>query len=426
VRRFLILATLALALVAAACSGTYTVPADVPDGVSYYRVQRSGDNVTVSAWTPTPAPTVTVTATPTASPTPTPTPTVTPTPTPTATLTVIPEPYIVVRGFSSSAIDAALATAKARTPATVYFPAGTYSHGTLILPEGVSIAGDGIGKTILPFAMRFPGSQLVKDMTIGGTQTSAFRFLPGAYDVTFEDVRLRGRGSSLWSATDYSRDWNGTVTRQDADFHDVTWRRCEFEYTNRSDADLFSIWWDCRRGGGRVYDVTWEDCTFGVRNSAGAFGCGRVGLIFQPAPSEYGAAGPRVSVNQPNPAFDWSRVDHGAGLAASPDARFGFRMIRTRFVGAASFVSFDLCDYTRAWAVSTYNLREPGDVTAAMKAAAPDRVTSKGWHIDDCWFSDDFRPEYGRDVVVVSSPDNQGGAYNVPDSVRAHDRELYE
>jgi len=388
--------------------------------------------------TPVPAPTAT------ASPRPTPAATLTfspaPTPSSTPTLTFSPSPtptpaapsggVVTVAGTSEGAIDSAVSAARSRgAGTTVYFPSGSYTHGTMSWPSGIDLRGDGIGRSRLNFALSFGSDSRIEDVTLGGTQSTAFSFANGAHDSVFEDVRFRGRGSSIWSATDFTSSWSDRVVNEDADFHDMMFNRAEFEYSN-ANADLWSIWWDSRAGGGRVYDITWQDCTFGVRNSAGAYGLGRVGFIMQPSPPEHAASGPRPGAaitGSTDYDFDWSRVTHGAGLAADPGADYGFRLVRCRFVGRAGFVAFNACDYLRAWAMTTFRVptESPGDVTQTMRDRAPDRMTSKGWYVADCWFSDDMRFENGRDVTLIRNADNQGTAYNVPDVVRTHDAELY-
>ena len=407
-----------------------------------YEVEVFAPNTAAPPLTPTP----TAPAVPSTTPVPTPTPTVTfstPAATPTPTLTFAPAPTpqptptaptasgqtVTVAGTTATALDTAIAAAKAKgTGTTVVFPAGSYSHATLTWPNGINLRGAGIGSTRLNFALAFGSNSRIEDATMGATQSTAFSFVNGAHDSVLEDVRFRGRGFSLWQATDFTSDWSDGVRNQYANFHDMTFTRAEFEYTNDSDGDLWSIWWDSRSGGGRVYDVTWQDCAFGVKNSTGAVGQGRVGFIMQPSPPEHASDGPRPTNGAVDYGFDWSKVTHGAGLAADASADYGFRMTGSSFVGPASFVSMNACDYLRSWAMTTYRIpaSSPGNVTQTMRDAAPDRITSKGWYVADNWFSRDLRFENGRDVTISNSPDNQGaGAYNVPAVVKTHDAQLY-
>jgi hypothetical protein len=394
-------------------------------------VTRASAQWSVTSPTPTPSP-IAATAQPSPSPAPTRTSTVSPTPTPTSAPPPASGATVTVAGTTASAIDAALA--QADPGETVSFPAGSYTHGALTWPNGIHLRGAGIGQTKLNFAFRFGSSSRIEDVTIGSTTSAtAHRFVTGAHDTLLEDVRLRSHGSSfLFDACDFAGAdrWASPVVRNKAHFHDVTFRRVEFEYTGRSDSDLFSLWPDTRAAGGEVYDVSWESCTFGVKNSAGQYGQGRVGLIIQPSPPEHAFNGPRPGAaitGSTDYGFDWSKVTHGIGLSASPNADYGFRMTGTRFVGPASFVSMNACDYIRAWAMTTYRIptSSPGSVTQVMRDAAPDKVTLKGLSVADSWFSDDFRPEIVRRLTRSNVTENAGTAYNVSELVRQHDRELY-
>ena len=141
----------------------------------------------------------------------------------------------------------------------------------------------------------------------------------------------------------------------------------------------------------------------------------------------------RATDHDPTPAtgvnfnFNWAPVTHGSGQAAIGGSKgYGFRIWDSSFVGRASFTSVDICDYVRAWAMVTYRLTTPDDVTAAMRAAAPDRVTTKRVDLRDVWMADDFTREYGRNVTVSGVRYSQGSStYHVRPVVLAHDRQLY-
>ena len=241
-------------------------------------------------------------------------------------------------------------------------------------------------------------------------------------------MRFRGRGEVLWNICDYTDHWNDDVRRDVANAHDITWTDCEFEYTGDSDGTTFNIWWDARRGGGNLYNLTWNRCAFGVKNADGDFGSGRMGLLIQPSPPEHASDGPRPdSGSGVNFNFNWAPVTHGSGQAAIGGSKgYGFRIWDSSFVGPASFTSVDICDYVRAWAMVTYRLTTTDDVTAAMSAAAPDRVTTKRVDLRDVWMADDFTREYGRNVTVSGVRYSQGSStYHVRPVVLAHDRQLY-
>ena len=121
----------------------------------------------------------------------------------------------------------------------------------------------------------------------------------------------------------------------------------------------------------------------------------------------------------------WLRaLTHGSGQAAGRG--YGFRIWNSAFVGPSSFNSFDLCDYVRSWAMVTYHLTQPGRVTARMRAAAPNRVTTKGVSLRNVWMAGDFTKEFGRNVTISHVRFMQGASnYHVPAITRAHDRQLY-
>ena len=121
----------------------------------------------------------------------------------------------------------------------------------------------------------------------------------------------------------------------------------------------------------------------------------------------------------------WLRaLTHGSGQAAGRGN--GFRIWNSAFVGPSSFNSFDLCDYVRSWAMVTYRLAQPSQVTAAMRAHAPNRVTTKGVSLRNVWMAGGFTREYGRKVTMRRVRWSQGASnYHVSATVRAHDRQLY-
>lgn len=348
----------------------------------------------------------------------------------------------VVRVTSSAGIDRALRTAVAKgAGTTVYFKAGSYSHERMTWPDGINLRGDGIGKTTLNFQIKFGSRSIIgggrepMGLTIGSsTERSEFSMRNRAHGTRFQWVRFRGRGGLLWNICDYTKYWSDHVVQNAANLHDLVWRDCEFEYTGDPDGTTFNIWWDARRSGGNVYNLTWQRCTFGVRNSSGAYGSGQMGMLIQPSPPEHAVDGPRPPTDS-DPGgiistrhdFDFSQVTHGSGRAAVGGADgYGFRIWDSAFVGPASFTSVDICDYIRAWAMVTYRLTEPSDVTPAMIAAAPDRVTTKGVHLRNVWMAGRLVREYGRGVTLANVSRSQGSsAYHVRAIVRAHDRQLY-
>ena len=342
----------------------------------------------------------------------------------------------LVRVSSSAGIDKALRAAVAKGPGTtVSFGAGTYSHAAMTWPNGINLRGAGMGKTKLDFAIRFGshstigGGTLSTGLTIGSSsQNTAFHMRCAAHGTRFRFVRFRSRGPVLWDLCDYTHLWRNSVDNANANVHDVSWIDCQFEYTGDANGTTFNIWWDARKGGSNVYNLTWRGCVFGVKDSSGQYGSGKMGLLIQPSPPEHASDGPRPNgVSNTDFGFDFSKVTHGSGQAAIGGAKgYGFRIWNSDFVGPASFTSFDLCDYIRAWAMVTYHLTNPADVTAAMIAAAPDRMTTKGVSLRYDWVAGKLRREIGRNVHLSHVKTEQGtDTYHVPAAVRTVDRALY-
>lgn len=348
----------------------------------------------------------------------------------------------IVQVTSSDGIDTAIRKAISKGPGTtIYFKAGNYDHARLTWPNGINLRGDGIGRTKLNFAIKFGsrsrvgGERESQGLTLGSTsEQTYFSLVSGARFTTFRWVRFRGRASLLWNITDYTALWRDASVRNAANAHDVVWTDCEFESTGDPQGTTFNIWWDSRKGGGNVYNMTWKRCTFGVRNADGTFGSGRIGMLAQPSPPEHAADGPRPptesdpgGIQSTRPEFDFSQVTHGSGRAAQGGSRgYGFRLWDSSFVGPATFTSLDICDYIRAWAMVTYRLSSPNDVTGTMIRSAPDRVTTKGFDLRNVWMAGKFIREYGRDVAVSHVLASQGSSnYHVRPIVLTHDRQLY-
>jgi hypothetical protein len=348
----------------------------------------------------------------------------------------------VVQVRSSAGIDAAVKAAIRKGPGTtVYFRSGSFTHERMRWPNGIHLRGDGIGKTKLNFSIEFGsrskigGTSPSMGLTIGSTRDeSRFHLRNGAHHTRFQWVRFRSRGWVLWNICDYTSYWSDDVVRSRGNAHDIVWADCEFEYTGDPEGTTFNIWWDARRGGGNIYNLTWVRCTFGVKNSSGAFGSGQMGMLIQPSPPEHASDGPRPptasdpgGIHSTRESFDFDQVTHGSGRAAvGGEDGYGFRIWDSRFVGPASFTSMDICDYIRAWAMVTYELTRPSLVTDAMKAAAPDRVTTKGVSLRNVWMSSELVREYGRGVTLSNVKENQGqSTYGVRPIVRTHDEELY-
>jgi len=114
-------------------------------------------------------------------------------------------PLIDVRSFGavgngstddSAALQDALASA-ASSGKTVYLPSGTYTCSSpLVLPSGVSIAGDG-DTSWLKGKLVFASTDKVTDLKIGDAGAAAVTNARDASDTTFTDCRFHGGGSTM-------------------------------------------------------------------------------------------------------------------------------------------------------------------------------------------------------------------------------------
>ena len=248
--------------------------------------------------TPTPTPTPTSSAKPSPTPTPTPTSSAKPSPTPT------PPPSdgtIIVAGTSAPAVDAAFA--KAARGDTVHFPAGTYSHATLNIPDGVDVTGAGIGRTHLKFGVTFGsdseiGGTAAQGLLVGNAGSIALRNREGVQNTTFSFVRFRGGGprdgvdyskytdsSSNYTSYDPVVQLGGKGTKRSASR--ITFTDCEFErsagsyVSTRVRANIMSLWEDNRQGYAHLEYLTFERCHWGVKNAAGQFGATTANIEFK-------------------------------------------------------------------------------------------------------------------------------------------------
>lgn len=212
-----------------------------------------------------------------------------PTPTPTPS-----DGTIVVAGAGAAAIDAAFA--KAARGDTVHFPAGTYTHGTLNVPDGVDVTGAGIGRTHLSFGITFGsdsdiGGTAAEGLLVGsgGVALVALSNREGADDTTFSFVRFRGGGPR--TGVDYSKytdtstsyesyypvvQLGGKGTKRSASR--ITFTDCEFErsagpyVSTRVRANIMSLWEDNRAGYAHLEYLTFLRCHWGVMNASGQYG----------------------------------------------------------------------------------------------------------------------------------------------------------
>ena len=219
----------------------------------------------------------------------------TPAPSPTATPSpsAPPDPAsstVTVAGTNEDAVDAAIASAAARgSGTTVYFPAGTYAHGTsLTIPDGVSLKGSGIGATRLEFTLVFGSDQTVSDMRVGAAPRTALFSRSGttARNTTFLRVRFRGGGpvpGVTYDPTSTSYvGYNALIqlggkesTRSQSH---ISFVDCEFErvagpwVSRYVRGNTISAWEDNRSGRAHLEYISFTRCHFGVKNAAGAYG----------------------------------------------------------------------------------------------------------------------------------------------------------
>jgi Pectate lyase superfamily protein/Periplasmic copper-binding protein (NosD) len=212
--------------------------------------------------TPTRAPTPTPTPTQTATPTPTPTPTQTVTPTPTPTVTATPSTVLVTQyGANGSdtvddtaAINAAL-SATDGTGRALYFPAGTYIVGKVVMPDYVTVLGAGSNDSWIKGRLELGSHSRMADLKVG-VDGGSFRLVNGATDSLCERVSFvggggfasgvdqgvirlsEGRAAAFITFSDCnigrnSSDGDGVAIVDNgwtgATYHDITWIRCHWE-----------------------------------------------------------------------------------------------------------------------------------------------------------------------------------------------------
>ncbi len=248
-----------------------------------------------SAVIPTPTPTPTPSSSAKPSPTPAPTPSSSAKPSPTPTPTPSPPPSdgaIMVSGTSAAAVDAAFA--KAARGDTVHFPAGTYTHGTLDVPDGVDVTGAGISRTHLQFGITFGsdsqiGGTAAQGLLVGNAGSIALRNRDNVKNTSFSFVRFRGGGPR--AGVDYSKYTDssssyvsydpvvllgGKGTKRSASR--ITFSDCEFErsvgpyVSTHVRANIMSLWEDNRAGYAHLEYLTFTRCHWGVKNAAGQYG----------------------------------------------------------------------------------------------------------------------------------------------------------
>ena len=318
-------------------------------------------------------------------------------------------PETTVSTKTIPAIQAAIDAAATGT--TVVCQAGTYiGGGTLYLKDGVYLKGQGIykqavsgggGGTWIQSNLRWGSHSFIGYFLIGNAGGSSFRpqerggassrfpvtNVSGSHGDRFFFTRFtgnlelgnnfRGNDSGGWAASSH-----GVI-----DMYDTKWFDCEWQRHSVA-TGIANLWFDCRDGGSQLHDLEWTRNHFGVKDTEGLTGIGRV-FIIQPSPAEHCFDGPRPTVTSsypqaavnlvgtqydPNdstngwyPNFDWSQVDHGAYNISLTDCLFEY----------ADWVATNPCDYARSYSIWKGNETGlPGTLTYALTSDA-NRAT--GW-----------------------------------------------
>ena len=355
----------------------------------------------------------------------------------------------VPSGATKAEIDSSLATAVADGAGTwLVFPAGTFAYdGTLVVPDGISVRGQGIwnqgvagggGGTWLQCSQ---GMEWGSDSTIeyllvgmntagedcifhpvprGSTAAGQGTYVHGSRDCTFRYVRFKGGsndGSGLLDlGVNFGSQWSSKL--QTCDMVDTTWYDCEFERqqsTTRA-GDLLNIWLDCRKGGAQVYGNGWYRCHFGVKNGyhsgSDGYGMGQ-SILFQPAPAEHASDGPRPAGQPVDMHFDWSQVDHDFSDNHFVDCLFEYSLAP----------SIDICDYARSYSLTNLfdGVVGSNPPTASQAAAIPSQMWNDDLSFTRCYFKGSppdhhaITGEFGKDCVVSACSCGTGPMLNIAD-----------
>jgi len=181
----------------------------------------------------------------------------TPTPTPTPSTSIVSVTQYGADGSDTvddtTAVKNAL-TATAGTGKAVYFPAGTYLVGKIIMPANVTLLGAGQSQSWLKGQLELAGDSRVADIKVGANGF-AFRFVSGTTNALLERVTFVGGGSMT------SGENQGVIrfsSGRSAAF--ITFRDCEIG-TNSADGNGISMV-DTGWSGATYHDILWERCHF--------------------------------------------------------------------------------------------------------------------------------------------------------------------
>jgi hypothetical protein len=192
------------------------------------------------------------------------------------------------------AINTAAARA-ARVHGVLYLPHGTYNYqGTLSLPNGIEVRGDGIYQrsagsgTWFKGRLDFGSNDYVHDLLVGRSGDYASRNRGGAHDTTLLRVRFRG---GAYPSSGYGK---AVVQLGGKGSHlslsHVTFRNCEFERNAVTDTatrapfhglNTVSLWEDNRAGYSHIRYLSFVGCHFGVKNERGLYGASDANIEFK-------------------------------------------------------------------------------------------------------------------------------------------------
>ena len=196
---------------------------------------------------------------------------ITPTPTgqPANSINVKDAPYSV-KGDGTTDDTASLNSAfvaSASQSKIAWVPSGTYKFSSLVLPDNLTIQGEGVAMTYLNGQVNFGSNQFIYDLKMG-TYGNSTRNKNGANNTLFERVQFRGGGGSAGgtSAPVMYIGQRNVATN-------ITFINCNWECSLGSDPSPFGNCYNCitiqstSDSPSLVVDgILFQDCHIGVSN----------------------------------------------------------------------------------------------------------------------------------------------------------------
>ena len=302
----------------------------------------------------------------------------------------------IPQAATKTQIDNAKAAAvKAGAGSVLQFPAGKLDYpARFVIPDGVTVLGKGIwnqgrsdgggGSWLACHGATWGAGLAVQKLLMGVNLpgvSSQFRPVArtrpdagpetqrnGSHDVLFSLVRFKGGSDSGGAVIDTGSNWSGdagggwkaslkTIDMVRHTFRDVEIERSQAanavgrsaSFPNGNPGDCMNLWWDCRKGGARLEELVLDRVHLGCRNGyhSGVDGYGMgTGFLIQPGPTGKLTGVTRdgssdVTSKNWNPDFDWTQIDHGAGLIAMTDVLCEY----------ATWYPMDLCDHGRDYSM---------------------------------------------------------------------------